>query len=263
MADAPDPPAGSGLPSSAAKGQAVNPLPLGERRPFPSLDPAQPGLRIAIDGPDTPHAPTAHQEPRVWRRLFHATAGSSVPVVGIFAPHEAMVVALGVLAVGGLAFDLARIRMPWLNRLLVHWFAPLLKHEEDQQITGATYLAIAAFFAFLLFDQAVAASALLFLSLGDPVAALVGSRMPGPRIFAKSPGGTVAFVAVSLVVVAVLVGSGAVQYHWGLLIGAGLAGLVELTPLPLPLASRGDRRVLNDNLTIPLISGAVMQLLGV
>lgn len=163
-----------------------------------------------------------------------------------------MVVALAVLAVGGLAFDLGRMRISGLNRFLVHWLSPLLKREEEHRITGATYLVIAAFIAFLLFHQAAAVAALLFLSLGDPAAALVGSRMPGPRVLGKSPGGTAAFIAVSLVIVSVLVGAGAVGYHWGLLVGAALAGLVELTPLPL-----------DDNLTIPLISGAVMHLLGV
>jgi glycerol-3-phosphate acyltransferase PlsY len=188
----------------------------------------------------------------VWRRLFHATAGSGVPVAGIFVPWEPLVIALGILSGGGLAFDLLRMRIPWLNRWLVSWLAPLLKQEEDRRITGATYLAIAAFFAFLLFDQSVAVSALLFLSLGDPAAALVGRRMPGLRVFRKSPGGTAAFIAVSLVIVAVLVGADVVEYRWSLLAGAVVAGLVELAPLPL-----------DDNLTIPLISGGVMQLLGV
>lgn len=184
-----------------------------------------------------------------------------MPVAGIFAPSEPILIALGVLAVGGLAFDLVRMRISWLNRLLVRWLAPLLKQGEDHQITGATYLAIAAFIAFLLFDRQVAVSVLLFVSLGDPAAALVGGRMPGPRVFGKSPGGTVAFVAVALVIVAVLAGSGAVEYHWGLLVGAVVAGLVELTPLPSPLKQGEQRGVLDDNLTIPLISGAVMHLL--
>ena len=58
-----------------------------------------------------------------------------------------------------------------------------------------------------------------------------------------------AFVAVAMGVVAVLVATGGVPYHWGLLIGAGVAGLVELAPLRL-----------DDNLTIPLLSGAAMRL---
>ena len=76
-------------------------------------------------------------------------------------------------------------------------------------------MVIGGLFSFLFFGSEVAVPALLFLSLGDPVAALVGRRMPGPRVLGKSPGGTAAFVAVAMAVVAVLVGSDAIDYHWG------------------------------------------------
>ena len=189
--------------------------------------------------------------PPVWRRLFHVTAGSSVPVAGIFAPEAAMVVALAVLSAGGLGLDLVRFRVSWVNRQFLRWLAPLLKGDEGRRITGATYMVIAGLAVFLLFDVSVAVAAMLFLSLGDPAAALVGRRTPGPRGFGKSPGGTVAFVAVALAVVAALAWSGAVEYHWGLLVGAAVAGLVELLPLPP-----------DDNFTIPLVSGAAMHFLG-
>jgi glycerol-3-phosphate acyltransferase PlsY len=130
--------------------------------------------------------------------------------------------------------------------------SPLLKPSEDYRFTGSTYMLVASLIAFLAFDQKVAVTALLFLSIGDPVAALVGGRTPGPRWVGKSPGGTIAFIGASLLIVVVLVSSGAIQYHWGLLIGALVAGLVELIPIPL-----------DDNLTVPLISGAVMHLLMV
>ena len=105
--------------------------------------------------------------------------------------------------------------------------------------------------SFLFFGPEVAVPALLFLSLGDPVAALAGRRMPGPRVWGKSPGGTAAFVIVALAVVAVLVGSNAIDYHWGLWLGALIAGLVELASVPP-----------DDNLAIPLVAGAAMHFLG-
>ena len=46
--------------------------------------------------------------PPVWRRLFHIVAGSSIPIVGIFAPQVGMVAALAVLSGGGLGLDLTR-----------------------------------------------------------------------------------------------------------------------------------------------------------
>ena len=190
--------------------------------------------------------------PPVWRRWFHLIAGSSIPVAGIFAADWGMVAALAVISGGGLGLDLLRFRVQWLNKQFLRWLSPLLKSDEGRSFTGATYLAIGALFTFLLFGLEVAVPALLFLSLGDPVAALVGRRMPGPRIFGKSPGGTAAFVALGLVTVGVLTGSGAVEYHWGLLAGALIAGVVELAP-GYP----------DDNLTIPLIAGASMYFMGV
>ena len=191
----------------------------------------------------------ASAAPPLGRRLFHAVAGSLPPLAGIFAPMPELVIILAVLALGSLSLDLTRFRVSWLNRLFLRWLRPLLKSSEDRRITGATYLLVAAFLSFLLFDQAVAIAVLLFLSLGDPAAALVGRPMPGPRLFGKSPVGTLAFIGVSLLVGAVLVVAGIAPFHWGLLAGAVVAGLVELAPLP------GD-----DNLWVPLIAGAVMQL---
>ena len=159
---------------------------------------------------------------------------------------------MAVVSVGGLGLDLVRFRLSWVNSRFLRWLAPLLKDDESQRFTGATYLVVGALLAFLLYGPEVAVPVLLFLSLGDPAAALVGRPMPGPRIFGKSPGGSAAFAAVALTVVALLVGSGANDYHWGLLVGAVIAALVELVPVPP-----------DDNLAIPLIAGASMHLFGV
>lgn len=194
----------------------------------------------------------AGNQPPVPRRVFHAAAGSTVPIAGIFLPESAMLAGLVFLSVGGIGIEIARFKFERLNRLLVRWFAPLLKADENRRITGATYMVVAGLIAFFLFDTAVAVAVLLFLSLGDPSAALVGRRMPGPRLFGKSPVGTAAFFVVSLAIVAVLVGSGSFPYHWGFLVGAAIAAVVELASLPP-----------DDNLTIPLAAGAAMHLVGV
>ena len=193
----------------------------------------------------------ASPPPPVWRRLFHLTAGSAIPVAGLLIPSPQFILALAVLL--GVAFAVEGVRFMWdpLNRLLLRLFSPLLKQQENRRLTGSTYMIGAGLAVFLLFDTHIAAAAMLFLALGDPVAALVGTRLRGPRFFGKSPVGTAAFVAVSLGACAVLVSAGVVPFHWGLLAGAVAAGIVELLPIPL-----------DDNLTIPLASGAVMYLLG-
>ena len=177
-------------------------------------------------------------------------AGSSIPVAAIFLTSGTMVVATAVLAGISLLVEGVRLKLPRLNSLLVSRFGLLLKQAESRKVTGATYFVLSALAAFLLFDHSIAIAALLFLSLGDPVAALVGRRAPGIRFFGKSPVGTLAMVLVAIGIAAVLSAAGVSDRHWGLYLGAVAAGLAELLPLPL-----------DDNLTIPLVSGGVMALL--
>ena len=190
--------------------------------------------------------------PRIWRRLFHLIAGSTIPVAGIFAPEREFLIALAVLAAGAVALDLSRFAAGPLNQVYMRWMAPLLKGEEVSRMTGATHMLIAAALVFWLFGREVGVPVMLFLSLGDPAAAIVGRRLPGPRLAGKSPGGTLAFAATGAAVAAILLVSGAIQYHWAIWPGAGIAALVELAGIPP-----------DDNLSIPLIAGAAMWAMGV
>ncbi|MDA0263726.1 MAG: hypothetical protein O3A93_06345 [Chloroflexi bacterium] len=190
--------------------------------------------------------------PPGWRRLFHMVAGSSIPVAGIFIAETPMIWILAVLAAGGLCLDLVRFRLAWLNRLFTRWLAPLLKPDEAAHITGATYMVIAALLVFVLFGKEVGIPVMFFLSLGDPAAALVGGRMPGPRFRGKSPFGTVAFVAAGAGAVAVLIAAGGIDHYWALWVGAAVGGVVELASLPP-----------DDNLAVPMVAGAAMFLMGV
>ncbi len=194
---------------------------------------------------------TRSSSPPGWRRLFHLIAGSSIPLAGIFVSETAMVWALSALAAGGLTLDLVRFRVGWLNRLFTRWMAPLLKADEAHHITGATYMVIAALLVYLLYGKEVAIPAMFFLSLGDPAAALVGRRMPGPRIFGKSPLGTAAFIGVGAGAAAVLIAANGIDHHWAIWVGAAVAGAVELASIPP-----------DDNLSVPLLAGTAMHFLG-
>lgn len=156
-----------------------------------------------------------------------------------------------VVACSGLALDLVRLNLSWLNRHYVRWTAPLLKSDESAHITGATYMVVAGLLLFLLYGEDVAVPAMFFLSLGDPAAAIVGSRIGGLRFGGKSPGGTAAFIVVAATAAALLVSVGWVDYHWALWIGVVVAGLVELASIPP-----------DDNLTVPLLAGTAMHLMG-
>jgi dolichol kinase len=200
------------------------------------------GARRDLPGPPPPF----------WRRVFHIFAGSSIPLIGIFAPETAMTWVLAFLAAGGLVLDLVRFKIGWLNSIFTRMLAPLLKQDEVAHITGATYMVIAAFLAFAIFGKDVAIPVMFFLSLGDPAAAIVGRDMPGPRLLGKSPLGTAAFFAVGCATLAVLLAADGIDHHWALWVGVAVAGLIELASVPP-----------DDNLAIPVLAGAVMFGLGV
>ena len=207
-------------------------------------------LDMLVFGGERRGAPSA--PPPVWRRLFHVVAGSSIPLAGIFLSETLMIWILSFLAGGGLVLDLARFRVGWLNRIFTRWMAPLLKQDEAAHITGATYMLIAALVIYVLYGKEVAIPVMFFLSLGDPAAALVGRRMPGPRIRGKSPLGTAAFIGVGAGAAAVLIAANAIDHHWAIWVGAAVAGTVELASVPP-----------DDNLAMPIIAGTAMHFLGV
>lgn len=183
------------------------------------------------------------------RRIFHLVAASCTTLLALAIPEPAYMTLVGGGALLSLAADVGRQRSGLFNRVYMGTFRSILKPSEATDITGATYLLIAVFFAFYFFGMEVALPVLMFVAVGDPVAALVGARSPGPRVWGKSPVGSLAFVAASVAVWAVLAAAGFGAWSWAVMITAVFAAAVEFAPLPL-----------DDNLTVPLLAGGFMTL---
>ena len=183
----------------------------------------------------------------VGRRIFHVVAAGFTTLLALAIPEHAYMLLVGGGALLGLALDSARPRLAPLNRVFLGIFQPILKQNETTEITGATWFLVAAFFAFYFYGPQIAIPVLMFVAVGDPAAALVGARSPGPRIWNKSPVGSVAFIAASLGVWAIMSALGYGGWSWAVVVAAVVAAAVELAPLPA-----------DDNLTIPLIAGAAM-----
>lgn len=183
----------------------------------------------------------------VGRRVFHLVAASCVTLLALAMPEPAYMTLVGGGALLSLAVDVGRQRAGFFNRAYLGIFRSILKPAETTDITGATYLLIAVFFAFYFFGMEVALPVLMFIAVGDPVAALVGTRCPGPRVWGKSPVGSLAFIAASMAVWAILVAAGFGVWSWAVAITVIVAAAVEFAPLPV-----------DDNLTVPLIAGGFM-----
>ena len=205
-------------------------------------------------------ANAANVNEHTWkRRAFHLCAAMVVPVVALGLGYKAAVYTAAIAAAALASGEALRLAVPAVNARAVALLGPLLKPREKRTPTAATYLALASLAVLLLFGIPAATLALAYSALGDPAAGIVGTkygrlrvRLLGRRLGGKSLEGTLAFLAVSTAVAAGLWAAGLYGTLWPALVGAAVAALVEFLPVPL-----------EDNLTVPLASAAVMWLLWV
>ena len=149
-------------------------------------------------------------------------------------------------AIGFLSADLLRIYWKTAEKYFLKIFSVLLREREiKDQLTGATYLFIGMTLAVFLFPKEIAIPVMLLLTIADPVAAIAGKAMPIKKIYGKSVGGFLGFLLCALIIVTIAFGFNYIGW-----IVALLAAIVELIPLKI-----------NDNLTIPVISGYLFILL--
>ena len=161
-----------------------------------------------------------------------------VPILGLTLPGVIFLPFLGTAVLFFLGFDLARWRYPHLNRWsLIQAIG--LKPQEQRGLNGASYLLLAALLVFLTFEIEIAALALLFLTVGDPMAAVVGRKWGRHHVGRKSIEGSLAFMVSALVPGLFLAPAIGLEPSVAVL-GAGIASLLELLSLPP-----------DDNLIVP------------
>jgi dolichol kinase len=162
--------------------------------------------------------------------------------------------------------EYVRFRDARVQALFVRFGASMLRQEESHSFTGSTYIFLSAFICSLLFFEHphVAAIALSLFILGDAVAALVGISYGRIKIGKKSLEGSAACFLLGLLLfifvyphVPLLFDQWQGQVSLSLMVVISLANtLFELFPLRL-----GARLTINDNLSVPLVTGTLLLLL--
>jgi glycerol-3-phosphate acyltransferase PlsY len=204
------------------------------------------------------------------RRLWHIFGGLSLPIAGLLAPQDIFLPVLVSITIAALILDIVRLRFPRVNRHFMSIFRVLLRDKEVSTLNGSTYFLIAASIVFIFCDQPIAAIALAFVAVGDPVAGMVGERWgklrasPEEGNFSETPrssrnlrfrgmkgksleGSSACFVA--CLGVGVILAAVTHVALWVVVVGAISATVIEFLPLPV-----------NDNLSIPLVAAGVMSL---
>ena len=180
------------------------------------------------------------------RKSIHLL-GLVFPILYVFTTRYTATIAVGALLAIVLGVELLKVLLPAFRGIFMRIFSPILRSQEQKGgLTGATYYLIGSFLCILLFDKTLAIVCLCFLTLGDLFAALIGKQWGRIKLFSrKSLEGSLACFIVCTAV-ALLIGLHPVVA----ITGALVATLIELLPTGV-----------DDNVTIPLISGLAMHLL--
>lgn len=182
--------------------------------------------------------------------MWHIFGGLSLAMAGLLVPENIFLPALISATVAFLILELGRLKLPQVNRRFLTWFHPFLREKEASTLTGTAYLLVAAVIVFIFCDKSIAVVALTFVALGDPMAGMVGERWGKPKMRGKSLVGSGACLLSCLVAGAILSAITHVALSL-VVIGALCATLIEFLSLRI-----------NDNLTIPLVSGGAMMLVS-
>ncbi len=194
-------------------------------------------------------------EREIRRKAFHIMAGMSIPVLYyVFMVLEQTWLATWILlaiTLSILAIDVIRLRHQFIKIIFIDFFGPMMRRHEISALTGATYLMISSLLCVLIYSDSVAIAAISFLVIGDALAAIVGRSVGRIKFFEKSFEGAGAGLLGCLLVGALIVNLPASDLKYlQMAVGALTAIVVEMLPIPL-----------DDNIRIPLASGAVMHLL--
>ncbi|MEW6143176.1 MAG: hypothetical protein AB1597_08535 [Chloroflexota bacterium] len=187
------------------------------------------------------------------RRLFHFLGSLTIAIAGLVLVDHLFLPLLLLATAGFVGLDAARFVSRGVNRWFLRVFRVMMRDQETARITGASYMALGAALAFLLFDKVVASMAVCFLAVGDPVSGMIGGKWGGLLTRKKSLASSAGCLAACLTVALVFYYRLVVPLDAAVL-GAFFAVVVESLPLPV-----------DDNLTIPVVSGGaatLAQLLG-
>ena len=147
-----------------------------------------------------------------------------------------------------LFIDIGRHRIIWIQSIFKYFFNNMLRvHERKGKLTGATWVIIGSLITITIFSKNVAVIALIFMSLGDTAAALIGQKFGKHKVGNKSWEGFLGGLIVCFII-AIIFPFLPLKVS---LIGALVAMIMELSPIPL-----------DDNFKIPLGSGAIMMMLS-
>jgi len=181
----------------------------------------------------------------LFRKGIHLTS-LSIPV-GFYILNPVVVkICLIAATIISVIFDLTRIfGNSFFKRYLDLIFGFIIRPREEKRLSGSTTILMAALIVYLIYDINIAAASMIIVVIGDTAAAIIGRRFGRTKFKNKSLEGSLAFIVFSSLGLYPVPNLG---FQIGIL-GAITGAVIEALPISI-----------DDNITVPLIAGGVMQL---
>ncbi len=218
----------------------------------------------------------ALKKEEIMRKVLHFIFGTIIPVGALYIPWYAQKqgwdfvppwalppIILGVFLVGFVLMETLRFRIPAIANLVNKFGGSFMRKEEAKTTTGATYINASALICTIIFRNHPYISFMVISTFiwGDAVAALVGQAIGKIKIGKKSLEGSLACLVLCLFFyllvfphVPLLLDSWNGRVPLAIVIIASLSvTIMEL--FPLKFSKTFD---INDNLTVPVITGLIM-----
>ncbi len=179
------------------------------------------------------------------RKSLHILVGI-IPLSYFLLTKTGFILLTGILLLFALVLEILRFKIPLFKKLFYKVVGNLLWDREKRVLTGATTFLFSSFICAIFFSKPVVIASLLFLAVGDTTAYLVGSTLGKRKVLGiKSIEGGLASFLISIPIIFIA----------GLALPIGITGalmssVIELLPLKI-----------DDNLSLPLIAGAIMELI--
>jgi len=180
--------------------------------------------------------------------MVHVLGGLLFIILYFFLDKDQMIVLLGAWTGILICIEVLRAHLPQLNSYLYHRLNFLLKKQERTRFTGATYFSLGAFLTVLLFSKHIALMALILMTFGDAAASVVGKAFGSSK--KKSMQGTIAFIVAGIIGGLIAVELGVIIARVQIVLGSVAGAIAEYFSIEI-----------DDNLTVPLVSGLAMTLL--
>jgi dolichol kinase len=185
----------------------------------------------------------------VRRKLIHLT-GLSVPLGILILGRIYTAALIAVALVVALVIEAGRLRGS-VN-------LPAVREHEQEKVAGYIYYIFGSLLTVIIFQPMIAIAAMLMLSLGDAISGLVGSVIENSNVRGSSDGWHVKPlpIVMGMFLACLAIGflsSGITRLPFHVYL-AGAIGATVADAVAIVIFNRG----LDDNLTIPIFSGALM-----